>query len=469
MDATKRSSTWVLALTAVASLMVALDALVVTTALSAIRLDLHASIEELEWTVNAYALSFAVLLMSGAALGDRFGRRRWFVAGIGLFTAASAACALAPGVGWLIVARAVQGAGAALVMPLALALLSAAFAPERRAAALGLFSGVTGLAVLGGPVVGGAITQGIAWEWIFWLNVPIGLVLAPLAVRRMGESYGPPARLDVPGLALVTGGALGLVWGLVRGNAAGWASAEVLGALGAGIALVAGFVAWERRAPEPMLPLGLFRARAFAAGNAAVFFMFAALFGAVFFMAQFLQTAQGHGPLDAGVRLLPWTATLFVVAPLAGARVSRFGERPFIAGGLLLQAIGMTWIALIAEPGVAYGRLIAPLVLAGAGVSMAMPAAQSAVVGAVAREQIGRASATFNALRQLGGAFGVAILVAVFAAAGDYASPQAFTDGFAPAIGVSAALSLAGAVAGAALPGWRPEAAPAPGLSAQRV
>jgi EmrB/QacA subfamily drug resistance transporter len=469
MDASKRSSTRVLALTAVASLMVALDALVVTTALSAIRLDLHASIEELEWTVNAYALSFAVLLMSAAALGDRFGRRRWFVAGIGLFTAASAACALAPGVGWLIVARAVQGAGAALVMPLALALLSAAFPPERRAAALGLFSGVTGLAVLGGPVVGGAITQGIAWEWIFWLNVPIGLVLAPLALRRMAESYGPPVRLDVPGLALVTGGALGLVWGLVRGNAAGWASAEVIGALGAGLALTAGFVAWERRAPEPMLPLGLFRARAFAAGNAAVFFMFASLFGAVFFMAQFLQTAQGHGPLDAGVRLLPWTATLFVVAPLAGARVSRFGERPFIAGGLLLQAVGMTWIALIAEPGVAYGRLVAPLVLAGAGVSMAMPAAQSAIVGAVAREQIGRASATFSALRQLGGAFGVAILVAVFAGAGDYASPQAFADGFAPAIAVSAALSLAGAVAGAALPGLRPAAARAPELSAQRV
>src|SRR3954454_22592965 len=220
MDATKRSSTWVLTLTAVASLMVALDALVVTTALSAIRVDLHASLEELEWTVNAYALSFAVLLMSAAALGDRFGRRRWFVAGIALFTAASAACALAPGVGWLIVARAVQGAGAALVMPLALALLSAAFPPERRAAALGLFSGVTGLAVLGGPVVGGAITQGLAWEWVFCLNVPIGLVLAALALRRMGESFGPPVRLDVPGLALVTGGAPGVLWGRGGGDTA---------------------------------------------------------------------------------------------------------------------------------------------------------------------------------------------------------------------------------------------------------
>ena len=274
--------------------------------------------------------------------------------------------------------------------------------------------------MLGGPVVGGAITQGIAWEWIFWLNVPIGLVLAPLALRRMGESYGPPARLDVPGLVLVTGGALGLVWGLVRGNAAGWASAEVLGALGGRRSRWSpAFVAWERRAPRAdaaarPVPRPAPSRRATRRSSSCS----PSLFGAVFFMAQFLQIAQGHGPLDAGVRLLPWTATLFVVAPLAGARVSRVGERPFIAGGLLLQAVGMAWIALIAEPGVAYGRLVAPLVLAGAGVSMAMPAAQSAVVGAVARDQIGRASATFNALRQLGGAFGVAILVAVFAGGG---------------------------------------------------
>ena len=418
---------WVLALTSVASLMVALDALVVTTALSSIRLDLGASIEQLEWTVNAYTLSFAVLMMTAAALGDRFGRRRWFAGGVWLFTGASAACALAPGVGWLIAARAVQGAGAALVMPLALSLLSAAFPPARRAAALGVFSGATGLAVLGGPVVGGAITQGIAWEWIFWLNVPIGL-------------------------ALVSGGLLGLVWGLVRGNAAGWGSAEVVCSLVAGLVALAGFVLWERRAAAPMLPLGLFRARAFSAGNAAIFFMTASLFGAVFFMAQFLQIAQGEGPLEAGVRLLPWTATLFVVAPLAGARIERFGERPFVACGLLLQAAGMAWIALVAAPDVAYGELIAPLVVAGTGASMTIPAAQSAVVGAVPRSQIGRASGTFSALRQLGGAFGIAILVAVFASAGDYASPAVFVDGFAPALAVSAGLSLCGAIAGLAIP-----------------
>jgi EmrB/QacA subfamily drug resistance transporter len=446
------SRTWVLVVTSVASLMVALDALVVTTALSAMRVDLGASIEELEWTVNAYALSFAVLLMSAAALGDWFGRRRGFVVGVGLFTLASAACAVAPGVGWLIAARAVQGVGAAFVMPLALALLSAAFPPERRAFALGLFSGVTGLAVLGGPVVGGAITQGIAWQWIFWLNVPIGIVLVPLALRRLEESFGPAVRLDVPGVVLVTGGAFGLVWGLVRGNAAGWGSLEVVGSLAGGLVLVGGFVWWERRASAPMLPPALFRARAFSAGNAAAFFMFASTFGAVFFMAQFLQVAQGDGPFEAGVRLLPWTATLFLVAPLAGARVSRVGERRLIAGGLLMQAIGLGWVALIASPDVAYTGFVAPLVVAGVGVSMAMPAAQSAVVGAVAREQIGRAAGTFSALRQLGGAFGVAILVAVFASAGSYASPVAFADGFGPALGVSAALSFAGAVAGVALP-----------------
>jgi EmrB/QacA subfamily drug resistance transporter len=446
------AQTWVLALTSVASLMVALDALVVTTALSTIRLHVGASIEELEWTVNAYTLSFAVLMMTAAALGDRFGRRRLFTAGLGLFAAASAACALAPNIGSLIVARAVQGAGAALVMPLALSLLSAAFGPERRAWALGIFSSVTGLAVLGGPVVGGAIAQGIGWQWIFWLNVPIGLLTILLARKRMEESFGPKIALDIPGLTLATGAALGMAWGLVRGNPAGWGSAEVIGALAAGIGLAMAFVAWELRASEPMLPMRFFRSRAFSSGNAATFFLFASLFGAVFFMAQFLQTAQHHGPLDSGLRLLPWTATLFLVAPVAGAWVNRVGERPLIVGGLFLQAVGMTWIALIAEPHLGYGQMVVPMILAGVGVSMAVPATQSSVVGSVAPQYIGKASGTFSTLRQLGGAFGVAIVVAVFAAVGSYASPGAFSDGFALAIAACAGLSLAGAIAGTALP-----------------
>jgi EmrB/QacA subfamily drug resistance transporter len=447
-----RSPLWVLALASVASLMVALDILVVTTALSTIRVHLGASIEQLEWTVNAYTLSFAVLMMTGAALGDRFGRRRLFAAGLGLFSAASAACALAPSVGWLIAARALQGAGAALVMPLALALLSNAFGAERRPWALGIFSGVTGLAVLGGPIVGGAITQGIAWQWIFWLNVPIGVVTIALVLTRIEESFGPRTAADIAGTALVTGAALAVVWGLMRGNTSGWTSAEVLCALVAGLLLAVAFVAWELRTKQPMLPMRLFSSRAFSSGNTAIFFMFASLSGTLFFMAQFLQTAQHHAPLDAGVRLLPWTATLFIVAPITGSRIGRVGERPFAAGGLLLQAIGMGWIALVATPHVGYAQLIPPLVIAGAGVSMAMPAIQNAVLGAVAPQQIGKASGVFNTMRQLGGVFGIAILVAVFGGAGSYASAQGFSEGFTAAVAVSAGLSLAGAAASIALP-----------------
>jgi len=443
---------WALALTSVASLMVALDALVVTTALSTIRVHLHASIEALEWTVNAYNLSFAVLLMTAAVLGDRWGRRRLFVAGIILFTAASAACALAPSIGWLIAARTVQGVGAALVMPLAMALLSAAFPPERQAWAFGIFSGITGIAVLGGPLIGGAVTQGLAWEWIFWLNVPIGAALVPLVLRRIPASVGMGGRLDPVGLVLSTGGAFGLVWGLVRGNGAGWGSAEVVGSLAGGLVLTAGFVAWEARVRHPLLPLRLFRSRAFSAGNASAFLMYASLLGAVFFVAQYLQTALGYGPLGAGLRLAPWTATLFVIAPASGALVQRFGVRPLVVAGLAAQGAGMAWMALLVRPGLAYPELIAPMMLAGAGISVAMPASQTGVIGAAPPEAVGQASGTFNMLRQLGGVFGLAVLVAVFTSRGGYANAQAFANGFSPALGVAAGMSFVGAAAGLALP-----------------
>jgi EmrB/QacA subfamily drug resistance transporter len=451
----KTSRGWVLALTAVASLIVALDALVVTTALSTIRADLHASIEQLEWTVNAYNLSFAVLLLTAAALGDRFGRRRLFAIGLALFTAASAACALAPDIGALIAARAAQGVGAALVTPLSLAIVSAAFPPERRGSALGILFGVTGLAVASGPLIGGAVAQGLSWQWIFWVNVPIGVITLPLILLRLDESFGSDSGIDVGGVALATGGALGIVWGLVRGNSAGWGSAEVIAALVAGAILVAAFIAWELRAREPMLPMGLFRSRTFSGANAASFLGVAALFGAVFFMAQFLQTALGYGPLGAGLRLLPWTVTLSLCAPAAGALADRVGVRPFIVAGLALQAVGFGWVALIADPGVAYGELIAPMVIAGMGISMALPAFQSAVVSSVAPEAIGKAAGVNSMMRQLGGVFGIAILVAVFAGAGGYASAQAFSDGFAPAIAVSAGLSLLGSLVATVLPGRR--------------
>jgi EmrB/QacA subfamily drug resistance transporter len=446
---------WVLALTSMASFMVALDALVVTTAVSTIRLDLDASIEALEWTVNAYNLSFAVLLLTGASLGDRFGRRRMFAAGLGLFAAASIACALVGSASGLIAARAVQGAGAALVMPLAMALLSAAFPREQRGKALGFFSSVTGLALIAGPVAGGAIAQGLDWRWIFWINLPVGVMLVALIMRRMRESVGPDTGFDAGGILLVTLAALGVVWGLMRANSAGWASLEVIVALTAGVLLAIIFVAWERRARAPLLPIGLFRSRAFSSGVATSFLFYASMYGTLFFLPQFLQVAQGHGPLGVGLRLLPWTTTLFVFAPISGGLVNRLGERPLVVLGLLLQTAGMAWIALIAVPNLAYGNLIAPLVVAGAGVSLAMPAAQNAVLSAVTPGEIGKASGAFNMARFLGGVFGVAVQVSAFAETGSFGSPQTFSAGFIAAIGVAAALSLLAAAAGILLPGRR--------------
>ena len=465
---------WALALTSVASLMVALDALVVTTALSTIRVHLHASIESLEWTVNAYNLSFAVLLMTASVIGDRLGRRRMFVAGIMLFTAASAACALATSIGWLITARTVQGAGAAMVMPLSVSLLSAAFPPERRAWAFGIFSSITGVAVLGGPLIGGAVTQGLAWQWIFWLNVPIGAALVALVLRRIAPVAGLGGALDPVGLVLSIAGAFGLVWGLVRGNGSGWGSAQVIAALVAGAALTVAFVLWEARTRRPMLPLRLFHSRTFSAGNTAAFFLWAGLLGAVFFMAQYLQIVLGNGPLGAGLRLAPWTATLFLIAPAAGALTQRFGLRPLITVGLTGQAAGFAWMALIVRPGLPFGDLVAPMVLAGAGVSIAMPAIQTAIMGAAPPQAVGQASGTFNMVRQLGGVFGLAIVVAVFSARGGYGSPQLFSNGFSAALATSAALSAGGALAGLAVSSARkartaaaePVAAPVPAGSA---
>jgi EmrB/QacA subfamily drug resistance transporter len=451
---------WVLGVTSLASFVMALDALVITTAFATIRADFGASVETLQWAVNAFNLTFAVLLLTGAALGDRFGRRRMFAAGIALFVLASAACALAGSAGWLIAARAGQGAGAALVMPLAMAILSGAFPKEERARALGIFSGVTGFALIVGPAIGGFITESFGWRWIFWINLPIGMIAIGLVVARLRESFGPSAALDIPGLLLVAIAALALVWGLLRGNLVGWTSSEVMSALVVGL-FASAFVAREWRAAAPMIPLRLFASRSFSAALSASFLFYAAMYGVLFLLPQFLQTTLGSGPLSAGLRLLPWTATLFVTAPIAGSVVNKFGERPLVVTGLLMQAIGFGWIAVIAMPGLAYSALVAPLILAGVGVSMAMPAAQNAILSSVAVTEMGKASGVFNMGRFLGGMFGIAALVAVFSAKGAVDSAANFSTGFAAAMMVAAALSLAGALAGLCLPA-RPRVAAVP-------
>jgi EmrB/QacA subfamily drug resistance transporter len=452
---------WALGLSALASFMVVLDMLVVVTALPTIQRDLHASLESLEWTVNAYTLSFAVLLMTGAALGDRFGRRRGFVAGLALFACASAACALAPSAGVLIAARVVQGAGAALIMPLALALMNAAFPPERRGWATGVYGGVTGLAAIVGPVIGGVVTQRIAWEWIFWLNVPIGLGAIPLVLARTAESRGARTGLDLPGILTGALAAFGVVWALIRGDTAGWTSAETQVPLVLGVVFGILFVVVERRAAAPILPPRLFASRAFSAGNAAIFFLNAALTGMLFFVAQFFQLASGLGALDAGLRLLPIGVVPLFLGPRAGALADRFGERALIVAGSSVMAAGLVWLAWVAAPGVAYVWLVVPMTMLGTGITLGVPAMTRAVVSRVALPDLAKASGTFSTLRQLGGAFGVAALGTAFATTGGYASAGTFTAGFVPAMVTAAALAFAAAVAGLSLPVRSPVTAPA--------
>jgi len=447
---------WVLALAAAGSFMAVLDAMVVTTALDTLRHDLQASVEALEWTVNAYGLCFATLLMTGAALGDRFGRRRMYIAGLLLFGLASAACAAAPSAAWLIAGRAAQGVGAALVMPIAMALLGAAFPPPQRAKALGVFSGITGLAVLSGPLIGGAIVHGLAWQWIFWINLPVALGAAWLVLRHVPESRATQVRLDLPGALLMTASLLGLVWGLVHGNRVGWDSTEVMSSLAVGVVLGAVFVTSQRSAKrDAMIPPRMFRAPVLAMALAVAFLLTASLFGTLFFMAQFFQVTRRLSPLAAGASMLPWTATLFLVAPVAGGMVARVGERTLVVGGLGLQAAGMVWLATLVRADAAYLQWIVPLMVAGAGISMAMPAVQGAVLSAVEPADIGKAAGLFNTLRQLGGVFGVALVVAVFTRVGGYGNAQQFSTGFAAVLLVSAALSLAGALVGFGLRGAR--------------
>ncbi len=455
----------VLALTSISFFMVALDALVVVTALPAIHRSVGGSISTLEWAVNAYALTFAAGIITAAALGDRLGHRRVYLTGLALFTVASALCAVAPGSALLITFRAVQGLGSAMVTPLALTILASTFPASRRGAIVGIFGGIGGLAVAGGPLAGGAVVQGLDWHWIFWINVPIGVAAVIGSALFLPAGRGRATRLDLPAVPLVGGGAAVIAWGLVRVGGSGWGDPAGIAALAGGVALLAGFVLRERSAAEPMLPLRLFRVRAFAAANLTSFFMSGAIFSAAFLTAQYFQLGLGYSPLATGLRLLPWTATPMVVAPLAGALADRIGTRPLLVCGLLLQAGGLAWVASLASaaaggaPG--YGRFVPPLIIAGAGISMAIPTAPTAALGAVGPQDVGRASGVNNTMQRFGAAFGIAIVTAVFAASGHLGSVAAFTAGYRPAMAVAAGISLLGAAAAVAI-GRRPAAAAAP-------
>ncbi len=449
----KTRAGWTLAITGVALFMTALDNLVVGVALPSIRADLGGSLEALEWTVNAYTLAFAVLLLTGAALGDRFGRKRMFLIGVSIFTGASALAALAPSIDTLVAARALQGIGAAIVTPLTLTMVSEAFPPERRGAALGIWGGISGLGVALGPFVGGAIVEGIAWQWIFWLNVPIGLALLPLAGRMLTESRGPDKALDLGGLALAGIGLFGITFGIIRGEALGWTSATVLTSLGLGVALIGAFLRYESRQKAPMLPMRFFRSRAFSSTQALSFAMFFGTFGSIFLLSQFFQTAQGFGPFEAGARTLPWTAMPMFIAPIAGLLSDRIGTRPLMVAGMTLQAVGLGWLALIIDPANSFTQLIAPFMMAGAGMALVFPTAAATVLSAVQPIEAGKASGANNAIREIGGVMGVAVLASVFAANGGYGSPESFTDGVDAALPVAVVVLSIGAVLALLVPG----------------
>jgi EmrB/QacA subfamily drug resistance transporter len=434
-------------LTAVAYFMVTLDALVVVTALPSIHKSFGGGIATLQWTVSAYTIAFGAGILTAAALGDRLGRRRVYVVGLALFTAASAACALAPSANVLIACRAIQGIGAAIVMPLSLTILTSAFPIEKRGAVVGIWGGIAGLAVAAGPLIGGGITQGLSWHWIFWVNVPIGVAATVGAALRLPESHGTRARLDVPALVLVSGGVAVLIWGVVQGGQDGWGTSQNLTGLFIGVAMLVGFVWWEGRAGEPMIPLGLFKRISFSSAVTTQFFMAAAIFSAAFLTSQFFQFGRGDSPFGTGLRFLPWTATPLVIAPIAGALSDRLGARTLIVPGLVMQAFGFAWIIHLAATSAHYTSFVVPFVIAGVGISMALPSVTAGGLNAVPPELLGKAAGTLNTMQQFGAVFGVAVVTAVFNAHGSLATSATVTSGYRAALAVSAGASVLGAVA----------------------
>jgi EmrB/QacA subfamily drug resistance transporter len=442
---------WVMALTSTAYFMVVLDSVVVITALPRMQRDLHVSLASLQWTLNAYGIAFAAGIITAAALGDRFGRRRLFTIGLALFTAASVACALAPNLSELIVARTLQGLGGAIVLPLSLTILTAAFPIERRGMIIGIYGGLAGLAVAMGPIVGGAVTQSIDWHWIFWINVPVGVVAVLLGVRLLPESYGAPERLDLVGVGLITAAVASLVWALSRASDVGWSSTEVVGTLVAGAALLVVFVAWESSVGEPMVPPALFAARDFAIGNITTFLMSGAIFAGGLLVTEEFQLARHYSPVGAGLHLLPFFATPMLVSPLAGALSDRIGRRPIIVVGLGLLTAGFVWVAWRGSLRTSWIELVIALLIAGVGISMALPTVPTAVLSAVPAQDMGKASGINYMAQRFGAVFGVAIGSTVFATYGGLASPAAVTAGFKPALWACAALAGLAALTGMAM------------------
>ncbi|MGR2753740.1 DHA2 family efflux MFS transporter permease subunit [Agromyces arachidis] len=456
MSTVRRAPVWlVLVATSLPMFMATLDNLVITNALPVMAVDLGATIEELQWFLNAFTLAFATFILPTAALGDRVGRRTVFVAGIAVFSVASILTALSTEPWMVIGARAVQGLGAAAIMPLSLTLLAGAVPTRLRPAAIGIWGGVSGLGVALGPLVGGLIIEGWNWQSIFWINVPIGLVAIPLALTVLRDARGERRPLDLPGVALAGLGVLGLVFGIVRGNEAGWTSAEVVASLGVGAVLLVAFTAWEARTPSPVLPLSLFRDRSFSVANAVGLTFSFGMFGSIFLLVQFLQVVQGRTPLEAGLMTTPWTIAPMVAAPIAGFIAPRVGTRALMVVGLGAQSAALFWMAAILSADVAYGSLIPPFVLAGIGMGLVFAPMATAVLARMPERHHAKATGTNSTLREVGGALGIAVLTAVFTGAGGRLTPVDYVDAAVPAIATGAAVLAAAFMLAFLLPDGR--------------
>ncbi|GIG55023.1 MFS transporter [Demequina activiva] len=432
--------------------MAMLDNLVVTNALPVLATDLNASLEHLQWFINAYSLSFASFILMAVALGDRFGRRRVFMWGVGVFTAASILCALATSPEFLIAARAIQGIGAAALLPLSLAILTTNVEPRQRPLAIGIWGGVGGLGVALGPVIGGAVVEGLTWHAIFWLNVPVGLLSIPLIRFALKETYGDRVRLDLAGLVLGMAGVFGVVFGIVRGNEAGWTSGQVLAGLVGGGAMLIAFALWERRTSAPLLPLTLFRDRSFTAANTVGLIFSLGMFGSIFILIQFLQVVQANSPLEAGVMTMPWTLAPLFVAPLTGLLTPRVGTRALIVAGLAAQTVGLAWLAAILDPAVSYGQLVPAFLLCGIGMALVFAPSSTAVLANMREADHAKASGTNSTMREIGVALGIAVLAAVFTASGGEFTPTGYTDAASDAVFVGAAALAVATVVGLFLP-----------------
>jgi EmrB/QacA subfamily drug resistance transporter len=433
--------------------MATLDNLVMTSALPVIQVDLGSSVGQLSWFMNAYTLTFATFMLPAATLGDRLGRRRMMLAGVALFTLASIASALSTSSEALIAARAVQGLGAAAIMPLSLTLLAAAVPPAMRAAAIGIWGGVSGLGVALGPVIGGAVVEGVSWQAIFWLNVPVALVAVPLLLIAIPESKGAWQKLDPFGVLLLGGAVFLGIWGIVHGNDDGWSDPRVVGPLVLAAALLPAYVLWARGRAHAVLPLRLFSARKFTVANV-IFLMFTlGMFGTVFLLAQYLQVVEGYSPLEAGLRTLPWTAAPMVVAPIAGALVGRLGYRALLFTGLVLQTTSLVWFSVITENGSSYSSFIVPLVLAGVGMGLVFAPGASMVLDGLPDSDFAIASSANSTIREFGVALGIAVLVAVFLGNGGQITPTGYDGAIGPALLTGAAAVAVAAVASLFAPG----------------